>query len=116
MTAKEALEKLLNTPDYEGEPIVEGLDINDVNIVRQALTPPTAEEVCKLLAQYYEIKNEDLLFYRSRTKTFIYDTELVGIEEELVWLNEEGNIEMLNPMKPNITTEIGKFYESLEEK
>ena len=46
----EAFQRLLNTPDYECEPLEEGMNKDDVEIVKKALTPPTADEVCKQLS------------------------------------------------------------------
>lgn len=83
-------------------------------IIYRALTPPTADEVCKALNTDNHLYPK-IFFYDEISKTF---KEIhISKNEEIVSYYANGTI-TINPnygIPPHIITMIGKFYESLEE-
>lgn len=110
MTPKEALKLILeyvNLDEYDYE--TKGIR-NAETLLKQALKPPTVEEVCKALGAclekdvsygvkqfYYTIEN---------TKCIMFVTETYG--DGLWSINEY--------LPPHLITLIGRFYERLEVK
>ncbi len=88
----------------------------EISIVEQALTPPTADEVCKALSEHYkktvyytvldfDIDRGFVLQWYKEVKS-IRDIKLVsGTKYRLIFYRE---------LPPHLITMIGKFYESLE--
>lgn len=78
----------------------------EYNLIKQALTPPTSEEVCKALSDYYgkEIFFKEHVFWH---KTIIY-----GNKE---WLRSVSLKDLAKDNRFDLITMIGKFYKSLEE-
>lgn len=78
--------------------------------LEQALTPPTADEVCKALCDFtnWEVKysTETKEFYRKieNTECVLYITETYG----------DGNWTLGAYLPPHLITLIGRFYEVLE--
>ena len=73
--------------------------------LKKALTPPTADEVCKALSEYYGRKvvfRENVFWY----KTIIYDNEQ--------WVRDVSLKDLSKDNRGDLITMIGKFYESLE--
>ena len=82
----------------------------EISIVEQALTPPTADEVCLAIMKHYESK---IVFYNEMAKTF-NEVHLTRNEEVVSnYANGEVGINY-NALPPRLITMIGKFYESLE--
>ena len=73
--------------------------------VEKALTPPTAEEVCKALSEYYgfEVVHEGLDFI---PKIEHYYYEIVSVADDCVVF--------ATPLPPHLITLIGRFYEGVE--
>ena len=72
--------------------------IRDVEKLVKSLTPPTADEVCKALSEYYKTKviHERGIFYKNAG----------GNTYDIVILNELFNT-------PHLITMIGRFYEGV---
>jgi len=87
----------------------------EISIVAKALTPPTAEEVCKALSEYLqrEVKmDSDNTFYYTEQRQ-------IGECDEIIcgygWENEHHTIAFEFDLPPHLITLIGRFYEGLEE-
>jgi len=89
---------------------------NDKKIVENALnrlakieTPPTKQEVCEALSEYFK----EVWEYYEDSKTF------AGFNShKLIWLGryKEGDIpSSLQALPPHLITMIGRFYEACEE-
>ena len=76
------------------------------DLIRKALTPPTADEVCKELSAYYGKK---VIF---KENVFWYKTIIYGNEQ---WVREVSLKDLSKDNRGDLITMIGKFYESLEE-
>jgi len=113
MTAKEALEIILGFKPYEDtleKPlcdlrIVELLP-DESDALKQAITPPTADEVCKTLSEYFNLPN---VTYRNGA---FYEHEGFHIVTKTC----EGNISFnhFRNVTPRLITLIGRFYEEQE--
>ena len=79
--------------------------------LKNELTPPTADEVCKALSEYYELKEDESVFYRSNTKEFVIDTSMVGFEDEICIMLPNFTIAFYHDLPPHLITMIGRFYE-----
>ena len=82
----------------------------DENILHEALTPPTAKEVCEALSKlignaYYENK----IFYENELKIeeICYLARDMGKNIDIIVFNNYS-------LPPHIITMIGRFYEGLE--
>ena len=84
-------------------------------ILKQALTPPTADEVIKALSEYF--KGLTGVWYDKKTKSFIHlqygRNEVISRCFE-ARLNDK-RVTVIVTLPPHLITMIGKFYESLEE-
>ena len=88
-------------------------DFDDaVKIIRQALTPPTAEEVCEALSEWFKKSKYhsyiDTVFYSEKGKYFYTEGEKISLIE-MIFDNY-----YIHQIPPHLITMIGKFYESLE--
>ncbi|MDY0140051.1 MAG: hypothetical protein RBR50_10145 [Candidatus Izemoplasmatales bacterium] len=74
-------------------------------IIRKALTPPTADEVCEALSEYLgcDVTFKDNVFWY---KTIIYDNEQ--------WVRDISLKDLSNDKRFDLITLIGRFYEGLE--
>jgi hypothetical protein len=74
--------------------------------IKQALTPPTADEVCKALSDYYgkEVKVDK----RYNNTTFVCDGR------NIAWVDNNGSVQINQPKPPHLITLIGRFYAGLE--
>ena len=74
--------------------------------IKQALTPPTAEEVCNALSEYFgfEYYYQDNFFYKSDGNKYIYPLKVSGFTEIQLY---DGHL------PPHLITLIGRFYENL---
>ena len=82
--------------------------MDDLREIKQALTPPTADEVIKALSEHY--KHYDI--YVSTTNTIYIKEDGYSIYE--IYCND-GLLEIDDSnLPPHLITMIGKFYESLE--
>jgi len=77
-----------------------------INIIKKALTPPTAEEVCEALKSYFG-HHVDKIFYDNESKSF-RDEINPNLVEYLF------DITYLKDIPPSLITLIGRFYEGLE--
>lgn len=105
----EALELILeyvNLDEYDYE--TKGIR-NAETLLKKALTPPTRDEVCKALSEYYKFKVDyfDKAFFL--TSGFTNVKFCIFQENGRVFVNESYAV------PPHLITMIGKFYESLEE-
>lgn len=85
-------------------------------IIKQALTPPTADEVCKALSEYY---HSEVSYSNERhNHMFYFEESRLGIlryyDGRVVFIHSDYH--KTNNLPPYIVVLIGKFYESLEEK
>ena len=97
----EALEVLLHpmrNENLRGNKLLES-----EKIVRQALTPPTSEEVCQALENYFGYSHyyQDNFFYRSDGMKYIWAVKRSG-------LLEIGH--SYETLPPHLIIMIGKFY------
>ena len=76
------------------------------DFIEQALTPPTAEEVCKALSEYYgfEVMYKGLDFFPKERLSCL--TCVVAMVD--------GCIDFADPLPPHLITLIGRFYEGVE--
>jgi len=79
---------------------------NNIERVKQALTPPTAEEVCKL----YELLYRTPLIYNKTMKRF---EEIKGgrARGRYIAILYPFGLKIYHPLKLELITLIGKFYE-----
>lgn len=85
-------------------------DLPQWHVIEKALTPPTEQEVCEALGEYFKkmgyLKRD--IYYLDKTKAFYVGNE---INEALVWLDYNGDIETIRPYPPRIIKILGEFYE-----
>ena len=88
--------------------IDESVHVEAVRVIEQALTPPTRNEVCKALSDYYKFKVDycDKAFFL--TSGFTNVKFCVYEENGRVFINDSYAV------PPHLITMIGKFYESVE--
>ena len=102
----EALKKVRNGSydDYHSTSF-ENIYSKEFDMLEQALTPPTEEEVCKALSEYYgfEVMYEDLDFFPKDTLRLSYLYCVVAMVD--------GCIDFADPLPPHLITLIGRFYE-----
>ena len=86
----------------------------EYDLIKKALTPPTADEVIKALSEYF--KGLTGVWYDKKTKSFIHlqygRNEVISRCFE-ARLNDK-RVNGIVTLPPHIITLIGKFYESLE--
>ena len=58
-------------------------ELEALEIIKQALTPPTAEEICKALKDYFgfDFYYHDNIFYDNSNCRFIYPLKISGVTE-----------------------------------
>ena len=80
--------------------------IEDINILEKALTPPTEEQVCKALSDYYgyEIIYKGLDFFPKERLSTLY----------CVVAMVDGCIDFADPLPPELITMICRFYEGVK--
>ena len=85
------------------------------DMLTKAITPPTADEVCKALSEYLSRgvkKDKDNNFYYSEQKQYY------GECDEIIcgygWEHEHHTIAFEFDLPPHLITLIGRFYQSLE--
>jgi len=100
----EALDYAVNWKAMTGQPM-EDIIIEVVTDYKKALTPPTAEEVCKALSEYF---NSNII-YEWGTMTFKFDIDWIEISK--LTIEKRVDVTML---PPHIITLIGRFYEGLQ--
>lgn len=83
-------------------------------ILKDHLTPPTADEVCKALSEYF--KGLTGVWYDKKTKSFIHlqfgRNEVISRCFE-ARLNDK-RVTVIVTLPPHLITLIGRFYEGLE--
>ena len=80
-------------------------DKDEYKLIEQALTPPTEEEVCKALSEYYGEK----VFLDKSYKLVAF---VVGERGSIVaYINGRNNL-CLNQLPPHLVTLVSKFYEN----
>ena len=82
-------------------------DLPQWKIIEQALTPPTEEEVCEALSEYYgfEVVHEGLDFIPKIEHDYYYEVVSVA----------DNRIVFTAPLPPHLVTMIGRFYEGLND-
>ena len=97
------LESLKEKQYYDSK---QDLWVVSVNHIQRVLTPPTADEVCKALSEYYKIEVEysplDHTFESAETWYAMYENDFMDLGGER--------------MPPHLITMIGRFYNGIEEK
>ena len=74
-------------------------------IIRQALTPPTAEEVCKELSEYFNDKVIEM-------ETTFYLPNKDFNSRIIVLMHYDDNLNFKIDLPPRLITLIGRFYEA----
>lgn len=82
----------------------------EISIVEQALTPPTPDEVCNALSEYFKLRTYEYDIVQKKFKRVFSKNEYYYI----VNFDINGNIKLFEVLPPHLITMIGKFYESLE--
>ena len=79
--------------------------MDDLREIKKALTPPTADEVCKALSDYFgfDYYYQDGYFYKSDGIKYIYPLKVSGFTEIQLY---DGHL------PPHLITLIGRFYEA----
>lgn len=99
---------------------------DELNKIEKALTPPTSDEVCEALSEYYGVEvlhntyehddiNETFMrdaFYRVKIK-FDMDGKPYKVKHDIVAGGVDG-ITLNAWLPPYLITMIGRFYEGLE--
>ncbi len=98
MTAIEALKRL-----YNGNELLAA----EYELLRKALTPPTAEEVCEALNTFFN--NSKQIFYSKLANSFLWELEN-GQLTSVVYKGQNIMINYLLP--PYLITLIGRFFEA----
>lgn len=81
--------------------------------IKQALTPPTQEEVCKALSRYYNLPVKFHLQHNCFVIVKGYD-HIIVVEQEVKKNNVRFNSKKALPaLPPNLVTMIGRFYEGV---
>ena len=108
------LEALKHIKSIAKKDIVHGDWSEDVSIkiIEQVLTPPTTDEVCEALSEFYGKK----VIYVADVKKFAYE----GVDgwQEICYFgkNFKGDVIRFSfSLPPRLITLIGRFYEGLEE-
>lgn len=83
---------------------------DELNKIEKALTPPTADEVCEALSEYFD-RN---VYYESGR--FLYRKEEFYNQPFIIaYKYKSGLVELTkNVLPPHLITLIGRFYEGLE--
>ena len=87
---------------------------DELEYIKKALTPPTADEVCKALSEYY--KWEVSYSNERHNHMFYFEESKLGV---LRLLNNgvyfiQSDYHKTNALPPHLITLIGRFYEGLE--
>jgi hypothetical protein len=87
------------------------------DILLKALTPPTADEVCKALSKYLQtIYGKVVIYYENKNFGMEIQHSVDEItSHELVSLLNDNIIYIGENLPPHLITLIGRFYEGLEE-
>ena len=106
----EALERLGNyeiTHDEQNNYTWTLSDTDEYATIKQALTPPTEEEVCKALSEYYgfEVMYKGLDFFPKERLSYFY----------CVVAMVDGCIDFADPLPPHLITMICRFYEGVKQ-
>ena len=83
-----------------------------INIIKKALTPPTADEVCMALSEWLITK----VVYKHKTKTFYLKQSTFNVELVSYYYDKDRkdyviHFEFAEPLPPHLITLIGRFYE-----
>ncbi len=80
--------------------------VKEFKAIERALTPPTADDVCKALSEYFGFSfyYQDNFFYRSDGIKYIYPLKVSGFTEIQLY---DGHL------PPHLITLIGRFYEGV---
>ena len=80
--------------------------IKEFKLIQQALTPPTEEEVCEALSEYYgfEVMYKGGDFFPKERLSNLY----------CVVAMVDGCIDFAYPLPPHLITLIGRFYEGVK--
>ena len=85
--------------------------MNKLLLIEKALTPPTADEVCKALSEYLQRKvniySDNTFYYTEQRQIGECDEIICGYG----WENEHHTIAFEIDLPPHLITLIGRFYE-----
>jgi hypothetical protein len=106
LSTKEILNSLLNDK-------IMVFSNEEYAIVKQALTPPTAEEVCVALSE--EVGNKVIYQYQPPHDRFeVVFTQQGQPASYIIGGIVNGEVSIIVPVKPRLVILIGRFYESKE--
>jgi 1,4-dihydroxy-2-naphthoyl-CoA synthase len=101
----------------------------DYNMVLEALTPPTADELCKAMSNYFKKWNSSgyrtsTIEYKSYLKAFFFlsggdKKEDRGKDKTICFMESflgDTHIRFFEDLPPHLITLIGRFYEGVEKK
>ena len=80
-------------------------------IEKKALTPPTEEEVCKALSEYFE---KTVYFFENRGFFVQRYKEKQSYRDYSLSVYSNGKLRIFHPFPPHLVTLIGRFYEGLD--
>ena len=80
--------------------------MDDLREIKQALTPPTEEEVCEALSEYFGKK----VFVDKRYKISAF---VVERGSSVAYINARNRL-CLTQLPPHLVTLIGRFYEGVQ--
>ena len=80
-------------------------------LLRKALTPPTAEEVCEAIGKHYKLDDYESCLFDVNTKNIVVNRWAEKIH--IVWFYK-GEIRINQYLPPHLITLIGRFYEGVE--
>jgi len=101
--------------------------IEEISILEQALTPPTQEEVCEALSEYFGCKvNFELVeyeeietssyrptFYYEKVKKDYHDNKY--IQKKIIVIGDKNGVTVNSYLPPHLITMIAKFYQGKSE-
>lgn len=83
--------------------LLEAQIYDNIDLLKQSLTPPTSEEIVKELSEYYK---EDVIF---KDNKFYWGT-VIDTKYVVASINDNGTINITNKLLPYIIELLGKFY------
>ena len=88
--------------------------MRDIDVLEKALTPPTAEELCEELGEYYEVKvmfESNEFYYKDRYSNS--NVGIVGLRTKKVKEKVVKNcVDFYPELPPTLIKRIAQFYEN----
>ena len=88
---------------------------NLVGTVKQALTPPTADEIVRELRKELPIYKEIVIKYSKKTKQFYYITNN-NLRVNIIYLTHQNKLNISFEITPYLITMLGRFYKEENKK